>query len=458
MNHQNSNTYIKSLNICFLCAAGLLLASCDSGGGGGSSSGNTNNPASVSQPIANPVQNPVQNNAELPAQNDSRPQNGNSSAGSNLDADLGSVRDTEEPIDSPTQTWASVNFKYAPQSDVFEQNTRRWMEFFETQMNAAIEPLNALENLVPETIDIDYRVCPAYLGANATYNPTTTTITICDQLVDSLFESFAGNHDDTIATIVYVLYHEVAHALVDVRNLPTAGNYESVADSVAVVLAAETGRSLYPVIAGLHLSDQAVSFADEHIGGEDRAGDIICWALGSDSNILFNPALIDETTEFVESGRNCVDEYQRLLESVHVLVPPARDLQRSSDVRPTIIASADPTPPKYEQQQVETISSISTLVNGDDFWFCDRDDGEFVGYMFFDDFSGVYVNVSYTIPSLPFVYEFLSSNSVALTYDFDDGSSLIEQFSDVRFFDNNTFDTLSNTDGYLRCERSLFTC
>lgn len=96
---------------------------------------------------------------------------------------------------------------------------------------------------------------------------------------------FNGDLDAAVSAVNFVLYHEIAHALVDIRDIPITGNFESVADSLAAVFSGKSGRAVGTVIGAIFLSSEEVSYGDEHLGGADRAGDIICWAVGSDSSV-----------------------------------------------------------------------------------------------------------------------------------------------------------------------------
>ena len=67
------------------------------------------------------------------------------------------------------------------------------------------------------------------------------------------------------------------------------------------------------------LIDTEASFGDEHIGGADRAGDILCWTIGSSSRIA---AIFPNTTAlFNEGGRDCVGEYANQYQFVAQLIP-----------------------------------------------------------------------------------------------------------------------------------------
>jgi len=130
----------------------------------------------------------------------------------------------------------------------------------------------------------------------------------------------------------FVLYHEVGHALDDIRDLGVGGNFESVADAIATVLSVRTGQPLGAIDAALYfLQNVEGSFADVHSSGADRAGDIVCWTIGSSSRIadLFSTVAAD----LVATGRDCVGEYADQFEFVSNLIPNLRDLPPVASLR-----------------------------------------------------------------------------------------------------------------------------
>ncbi|MFT6875972.1 MAG: hypothetical protein ACI9XK_002583 [Granulosicoccus sp.] len=78
---------------------------------------------------------------------------------------------------------------------------------------------------------------------------------------------------------MFFLYHEIAHALVDILNISVLGNNESAADGIATVIAAETGRAFAAIISGSYLSSTPTSYGDEHNNGQGRFGDMSCWTI-----------------------------------------------------------------------------------------------------------------------------------------------------------------------------------
>ena len=83
---------------------------------------------------------------------------------------------------------------------------------------------------------------------NAFYDYDTSQIVICYELVDDVFETwYIFNEDDSGSVgdysynvLTYIFYHEMAHAIIYVYDLPITGLEENVADQFAVILLSYT--------------------------------------------------------------------------------------------------------------------------------------------------------------------------------------------------------------------------
>ena len=130
--------------------------------------------------------------------------------------------------------------------------------------------------------------------ANAFYLPQQRRILVCDELANVAFTYFQS----------------------------VQGEEESV----------ETGQPLAAIDAGLFFfSNENVSFADEHGSGEDRAGDIFCWVIGSNS--LLEVQFPTIATEFIDAGRDCVAEYANQFDFVSQLLPNLQDIPARASLK-----------------------------------------------------------------------------------------------------------------------------
>ena len=233
-----------------------------------------------------------------------------------------------------------------------------FLNFLDTAIGGAIAPFNTIDNVFfNSTIPVLYGACEQ---ANAFYVPTARLIVLCQELTDLAFNFFltpAGPEptDDDISfallqainTMTFIMYHEMGHALDDIRDLPVGGNFESVADAIGVVLSVQTGQPFAAIAGGVFfLSSTGGSFSDEHGAGEDRAGDVLCWVLGSSSDLAAQFSEI--FASFTEAGRDCVGEYQNQFQFVESLVP---NLSSIPSAAPTPIASARSNLTQAEQDR-----------------------------------------------------------------------------------------------------------
>lgn len=123
----------------------------------------------------------------------------------------------------------------------------------------------------------------------------------------------------------FVLYHEIGHALDDIIDLGVGGNFESVADAIGTVLSVRTGQPLAAIYGAQYfLQNTEGTFADVHNSCADRAGDLVCWTLGSSSRLA--QAFAEISAGLVAAGRDCVAEYADQLDFVSRLIPNIRDV------------------------------------------------------------------------------------------------------------------------------------
>ena len=391
-----------------LIAGFLTLFAC--GGGGGNSGGNTGTGDS-----------------------------GTGNSGNNTGNGSGSVVVTPEGGGATNQITVTVS------ETLQAKNTTRWNNYMELQLNTALAPLNSIPGLFNAPLPILYDECGV---TNAFYSPLTKSITLCDELVSELYDFFAGRQGpDRPAQVanasVFIVFHEIGHALVDILNLSVLGNDESAADALAAVISAETGRSFAAIIGGLYLSSDSASFGDEHNSGEDRFGDIVCWAIGSDSSLLFNSSLQSLTEPFIESNRDCVAEYAARKAAAVSAVPPLANLRPTSQTRPELIAAEDPNPPKTES------SFVDLLTTGNDFWRCEASGRESqVGYRFFGT-TGQYQEL--TDGSSLFTFDYIESGTILQLEYTNTTSPFSEVISNIVFIDSSRFTAESTTEGSLDC-------
>ena len=370
----------------------LALSAC--GGGGGDSSDN-DNAVSVSEeddPVAGldpvPVEgdpvaglDPVPEEDDPVAGSDPVPEGGDPIAG--LDpvteegdpvAGLDPVPPTapvfqEEPLPEPPPSTLD-NFVFQFDQNYIDVTSESDLDFVSANINGAIAPLNSIDNVFfDSTVPVIYGNCGE---PNAFYAPAQRFIGLCDELTMLTIDLFQQINADSetgavsdevraasvqqgFSSMAFVMYHEMGHALDDIRDLiAIGGNFESVADAIGAVLSVQTGQPEAAVFGGLFfLNTGGSSFTDEHGAGEDRAGDILCWVTGGSPALA--AALPDLTATFAAGGRDCIAEYANQQQFVEALVPNFADVPV---VGQTTIASARSRYTKPEQDRFAVLDKL----------------------------------------------------------------------------------------------------
>lgn len=196
---------------------------------------------------------------------------------------------------------------------------------------AIASDLNNMGLMLPENIDIVLGDCQE---ANAYYDPTTRSIKICHELIVSTAQDFYTKLnmseeealENSLLSSIFVLYHELGHALIDVLELPATGREEDAVDEFATILLVNTNS---PEAAKIVLSaalwfgiptESQVPAWDEHALNEQRVYSIVCLVYGS------NPEqykfLLEETGMPERRGNGCIGDYEKKVASWKKLLLP----------------------------------------------------------------------------------------------------------------------------------------
>lgn len=368
--------------------------------------------------------------------------------------DMQQPLDNEPDTNTPStgnQTPSSVSshFQFTISDAVAAKNTARWNAYVRLQVESALAPLNNIQGLLDAGIPVTYDECGI---VNAFYDPFARAITLCDELVETLLVFWEGRTDRVVQSLNFILYHEIGHALADVLRLPITGNEESAADAYAAVISGETDRAFGTVIGGLFLAADQSSFGDEHTNGEDRSGDIVCWALGSDSTLLSNSTLDAIIQPFIDARRDCAAEYQRQNQSVLFTVPALTMLEASPITNPDVIALSDPNPPKTEGESAPSSALLASLqtTGENEFWVCDSQFRTAQVIFGFNEFGGLFQEIGVTTSTLFFSSQETSANTLTLIYNHN---GFAETLSDIQITGSVSFTALSDVEGELVCER-----
>lgn len=208
----------------------------------------------------------------------------------------------------------------------------------ERQLTPSMLAVNDLVGLPDGNVPIIVSQCGL---ANAFYVSSVPEIVLCTELLDAAYQALLRLFDQDIArasrvagqVFTFFMLHEIAHALDHQLDLPVFGNTESAADAIATVLAAETGTpDIVLFSAYLFTLSGDGTFGDVHHAGEDRAGDLVCWVLGSDPALMAAEGLNELGQQFVDAGRDCVGEYAEQRTAVERWIPRLGDLDASQQL------------------------------------------------------------------------------------------------------------------------------
>ncbi len=90
---------------------------------------------------------------------------------------------------------------------------------------------------IPQDIKVKSEVC----STAGKYDPSSRSIILCKEFIAYIKDTYKSlslsDYTKSVkATILFILYHEFAHAFIDIYNLPVVGNEEIAADQFAALL------------------------------------------------------------------------------------------------------------------------------------------------------------------------------------------------------------------------------
>lgn len=190
-------------------------------------------------------------------------------------------------------------------------------------LESAAADLNGVIRL-PKRVVMTFARCDK---ATATYNPSTRRIVICMGFVNTLaaiHEGYAAYYAElnaktgrifheaiwrsTSNNIRFVLFHEAAHAVIHLLDLPVTGGSENAADQLAFFLLVEGrerdwGQALFILMQAQLLSEMAQSevfnsrtAGNLHSMSKQRSLNLVCWIYGREM-VAGNAQLLKTTGE-----------------------------------------------------------------------------------------------------------------------------------------------------------------
>jgi Putative metallopeptidase len=183
---------------------------------------------------------------------------------------------------------------------------------------------------LPNDLMITHRDCDV---ANAEYDPRRREVVICYQLVDEVRRTV---YDPSITdefmeslvegTWIFVIHHEIGHALIDQYELPITGREEDAADEFATLMMIEADLALPALSAAVYwlkADDEkytTVEFADEHSFDRQRFYAIVCTVYGSSPDkysLLVEQGILPE-----DEAERCGAEYEQKVAAWRTLLEP----------------------------------------------------------------------------------------------------------------------------------------
>jgi hypothetical protein len=190
------------------------------------------------------------------------------------------------------------------------------LESIAADLNSAIR--------IPKDISITFGECGS---PNAFYDPNKQKITLCFELIERFATVFGEDsesaedlEDAIVGATVFVLYHELGHALIHILDLPITGKEEDAVDQLSTLIlsgdddgeaAAINGASyFYLEYQGNDNKIDDLAFADEHSLEAQRFYNILCWIYGQNEKKF--DGLVSNGVLPKDRAVRCSGEFQRL--------------------------------------------------------------------------------------------------------------------------------------------------
>lgn len=170
------------------------------------------------------------------------------------------------------------------------------------------------------------------------FDPETNKILVSYDFVQEIEDVFTKAKKDidgepkeaAIQALMYMIIHELAHALIHNYDLPVVGKEEDAADGLASVLLSEyfeggqeavlDAATFFDLISANRKELTDEDFWDEHSLDEQRLYNALCYVYGSDPKKY---ADIKKVAGFpTERADLCEEEYAKLADSWEVLLEP----------------------------------------------------------------------------------------------------------------------------------------
>lgn len=176
---------------------------------------------------------------------------------------------------------------------------------------------------------------------NAFYIPDERRIVLCYEFVEDIIAQAENSELDDAqqenyiaGTLMFILLHEVGHALTHVLELPVTGKEEDAVDQLAAILLIDDSASEAEFDENVEYVGHAASwfaelsegdydteaFADEHSLGEQRYYNMMCWIYGAKPEVAQD--IVEDGLLPAARAERCPDEYQQIARAWQKLLEP----------------------------------------------------------------------------------------------------------------------------------------
>lgn len=245
----------------------------------------------------------------------------------------------EPPQSNTTKTWTASNIekkdKQEDKGDFIVEHlgvkNQRYNELDrkvreEKLLEKAADTLNR-SLILPYDIYLRTKDCGE---ANALYDSSDRSITICYELMEHFQKLFRGDGSGEreadrkmFDAARFAFLHELGHALIDAYKLPITGSEEDAADRLSSYICLEEMgedgiRSVLATADAFHIESKQknpteTDFSDEHLLQQQRFYNTLCMIYGSDTakyKYFVDQKYLPETR-----AARCSNEYERMVQS-----------------------------------------------------------------------------------------------------------------------------------------------
>lgn len=209
---------------------------------------------------------------------------------------------------------------------------------------------NGMNDLVaiPGIVTIELRECGQVNAFYRSVGGPLAEIVMCYELLDDMQQVFSPYYPDpkmmsqmVMGAWMFVILHELGHALIHQLDLPITGKEEDAVDQLSTLMLTNAGASGEgAILAGAQyfrlgserrrspgtvwlqnvFGNEHYNFSDEHSIHEQRFYNILCWEYGYNPEALVG--VVKDGTLPAHRAQRCGHEYQQIVRTWERLLAP----------------------------------------------------------------------------------------------------------------------------------------